>query len=60
MREVVRSSSTRWPRAAAPIELVPFGSFSLPPHWYLGVSTVAGLADGSPDAGVGVQITYVL
>jgi hypothetical protein len=48
------ASATTGPR----MELVPFGSFSLLPHWDLGVSTVAGLADGSPDAGVGVQITY--
>jgi hypothetical protein len=48
------ASATTGPR----MELVPFGSFSLTPHWDLGVSTVAGLADGSPDAGVGVQITY--
>jgi hypothetical protein len=50
------ASATTGPR----MELVPFGPFRLPPHWYVGVYAVAGLADGSPDGGAGLQIAYTL
>jgi len=50
------ASATTGPR----MELLPFGSFSLPPHWYVGMHAVAGLADGSPDAGAGLEIAYTL
>jgi hypothetical protein len=50
------ASATTGPR----MELLPFGSFSLPPHWDVGIHAVAGLADGSPDAGAGLEIAYTL
>jgi hypothetical protein len=34
--------------------------FSTPSSLYVGVYAVAGLADGSPDAGAGLQIAYTL
>lgn len=40
------------------LELVPFGSYRLRPHWKVALYATAGLADGSPDAGVGVQLGY--
>jgi hypothetical protein len=40
------------------LELVPFASYRIRPHWSFGLYGTAGLADGSPDAGVGVQVGY--
>lgn len=42
------------------LELVPFASVRLKPHWTFGLYVIAGLADGSPDAGVGMQVGYAL
>jgi hypothetical protein len=40
------------------IDLVPFLYWNLTPAWALGGYGSAGLADGSPDVGVGVQLSY--
>jgi hypothetical protein len=42
------------------LELVPFATWKLDTHWSVDVYTVAGLASGSPDVGVGLQIGYAL
>jgi hypothetical protein len=46
--------------SGARLELVPFGSYHLGRHWAFSAYGTAGLADGSPDAGVGVQVGYTL
>jgi len=42
------------------LELVPFGTWAFNPTWSLDLYASAGLAQGSPDAGFGVQIAYTL
>jgi hypothetical protein len=42
------------------LEVVPFGSWKLDAHWSVDTYVSAGLAKGSPDAGVGLQIGYTL
>jgi hypothetical protein len=40
------------------VEIVPFAAWEFVPRWTLQLYTVAGLAEGSPDVGVGVQLGY--
>lgn len=47
------ASSTR-------LELVPFLAWKISPHWSIDFYTSAGLAQGSPDVGTGLQIAYSL
>jgi hypothetical protein len=42
------------------LEVVPFASWKVDRHWSVDVYTSAGLAAGSPDVGVGLQIGYTL
>ena len=42
------------------LEIVPFASWKVDRHWSVDVYTSAGLATGSPDVGVGLQIGYTL
>jgi hypothetical protein len=42
------------------MELVPFASFRVRGRWAVDLYASAGLADGSPDAGFGLQIGYIL
>jgi hypothetical protein len=49
-----RSSSSSGNR----LELVPFGAWKVIPHWSVEIYAAAGLASGSPDVGVGVQVGY--
>jgi len=42
------------------LETVPFASFRVRHHWAIDLYGAAGLADGSPDAGFGFQLAYVL
>jgi hypothetical protein len=39
-------------------ELLPFASYRAGEHWWLGGYASAGLADGSPDAGVGIEVGW--
>jgi hypothetical protein len=41
------------------VELIPFASFRIRPHWILSTYVSAGLAAGSPDVGVGLEAGYV-
>ncbi len=38
------------------LDLVPYLSWKISPHWSVDVYATAGLAEGSPDAGTGLQI----
>lgn len=40
------------------VELIPFASFRIRPHWILSTYVSAGLAVGSPDVGVGLEAGY--
>jgi hypothetical protein len=40
------------------LELIPFGSWQIDPHWSVDLYASAGLAKGSPDAGTGLQVAY--
>jgi len=40
------------------LDLIPFGSWQIDPHWSVDLYASAGLAKGSPDAGTGVQMAY--
>ena len=40
------------------LDLVPFGSGQIDPHWSVDLYASAGLARGSPDAGTGLQLAY--
>ncbi len=40
------------------LELVPFTSWKIDRHWSVDLYASAGLASGSPDAGVGLQLGY--
>jgi hypothetical protein len=42
------------------LEWVPFASFRAGGRWVIDLYASAGLADGSPDAGVGFQVGYFL
>jgi hypothetical protein len=42
------------------LEVVPFASWKVAPQWSVDVYTSAGLASGSPNVGVGLQIGYTL
>lgn len=42
----------------AQLELLPFVGWQITPHWATNAYVSAGLLDGSPDVGVGLQITY--
>lgn len=40
------------------LEIVPFAAWRFLPHWSIDPYVSAGLTKGSPDAGVGVQLSY--
>lgn len=42
------------------LELVPFASFRVQTHWAVDLYTSVGFADGSPKAGVGFQVSYIV
>lgn len=42
------------------LELVPFATWKVNPRWSVDLYVSAGLASGSPDVGVGVQVGYTL
>jgi hypothetical protein len=46
------------PSTGQRLDLVPFVSWQFFPPWSLDTYVSAGLADGSPDGGVGVQFAY--
>jgi hypothetical protein len=46
------------PSTGERLDLVPFASWLFLPPWSADVYVSAGLADGSPDVGVGVQFAY--
>jgi len=40
------------------LDLIPFGTWQINPHWSVDLYASAGLAKGSPDAGTGLQLAY--
>lgn len=42
------------------LEVIPFAAYRVRPHWSFDLYGSAGLADGSPDAGVGLELGYTL
>jgi len=42
------------------LEVIPYCSWKVTQHWSLDLYATAGLANGSPDAGTGVQIAWTL